>query len=121
MFKKKAINFSYLFLLIYLVSSPFNFIFHQHEHHIVAHHNASACEKSLYFHDDTNHCNDKNHINEGDPTCDLCENHLFNTHTFSAVGFSFFSCEFITKQVVCYAKKPSNKHSLSSTRGPPIV
>jgi hypothetical protein len=119
--KKLTINLSIIFLLIYLVSSPFQAFFHHHEHHVVAHHNASACEKSLYFHDDTDHCNDKNHINEGDPTCDLCEHHLFNTYTFSAVGFSFFSCEFITKQVVCYAKKHSNKHSLSSTRGPPIV
>lgn len=119
MLKKKAINFSYLFLLIYLVSSPFNFIFHQHEHHIVAYHNASACEKSLYFQDDSEHCNDKNHINEGDPTCDLCEHHLLNSHIQSSFVFHLISYNSFPTFDYSYSGELIKRSCHTFSRGPP--
>lgn len=119
--KKLTINLSIIFLLIYLVSSPFQAFFHHHEHHVVLHSHANACEKSLYFSLDSNHCSDKNHINEGDPSCDICEHHLLNSHLQSSFEFHLISYNSFPTFVYSYSGELIKRSCQTSSRGPPYT
>jgi hypothetical protein len=122
--KKRNIKLSPIILLIiYAVSMYPTIVFHkhEHEHEIVAYEDATACEKTIYYGEDSHHCGHEKHISEKDDQCSLSDHHFFALYPFEFSVFRFCKAHFTLQYYDFYKSALANYSSLYFNKGPPVI
>jgi hypothetical protein len=110
-----------MFLLIYLFSFAPSILVHHHKSTRIAYHQASACEKAIYFAEkDLNH-NHKTHLTKAPEKCVFCDNHIVTPHSFDPFNIQWLpnelSIDFLINNQSAYFLNSES----SANRGPPTV
>lgn len=79
--KKADINgLRLLLLLVYLLGNNPFLLLHHHQSEVGSYEMVSECEKTIYYHDNVNGCEHREHLIPTPKECLLCDHHTLSFH-----------------------------------------
>lgn len=79
--KKSDINgLRLLLLLVYLLGNNPFLLLHHHQNEVGSYETVSECDKVIYYHDNVNGCEHKEHLFPTPKECLLCDHHTLSFH-----------------------------------------
>jgi len=96
-------------------------MFHHHNDDRIAYSKADKCEKVIYYADEENSCDHKQHVAKSVDKCSLCDHHTLLVHGIFLPSSLLSKQEiavnyFAIKQNFCFSFI-----SVLSNRGPPVI
>lgn len=108
-------------LLIYLISIIPSMVFHHHDNHVVDVHEATTCEKAIFYSNSADKCEHNTHVSDSKPKCELCDDHTASPHFSRVQNFCFLKTTINCGLTTSHVNYQFCLVSIASNKGPPLV